>query len=168
MTQPATGSYEALFGTLRYLFQTDIAGPLGLRVRTANDAAGADSATVWAQLGLEITKRGKAQRCHPGISARIGRRNRAELRVCLFVREENASEGIVNLRRPSELADCLLACWPTGRCLPFYDTRSDTISTAVHGLIHVRGCASKALDARTDGVMRHAVEFELDYLEESE
>ncbi len=168
MTLPATGSYEALWGTLSYLFHTEIARPLEMSVHWLGSGFVATEATTWAHVTLRILERGGPRRSHPFRGDRFGRSVRAELDVTLLVREESGGEGRVDTRRGGELADRVRQPWPVGRSLPFYDTRVATLSTVSYGWIHVVDVKSEALDPLPSGVMRHGVRFGLRYLEESE
>lgn len=168
MTLPTTGSYEALWGTLSYLFHTEIARPLDMNVHWPGSGFVATEATTWANVSLRILERGMPRRSHPTRGDRFGRTVRAELDVTLLVREEAGGAGYVNTRRGGELADRVRQPWPVGRRLPFYDTRVATLSTVAYGWIHVVDVKSEALDSLPAGVMRHAVRFGLRYLEESE
>lgn len=168
MTLPATGSYEALWGTLTYLFQTEVAGPIGLTVRSPNNDRDVNHETVWAETTFEITERGQPRRCNPGHPQRLGTQVRASFNVTLLVREEPTDGGSIDTRRSAELADAIRSPWPTGCVLPIYDTRSETVSTVIHGFVHVMDRRSQALEPLGDGVRRHRVQFDLSYLEESE
>lgn len=168
MTLPVSGSQEALWGSLAFHFQKDIADPLSLAVHWPGSGFIAASVTVWVQPALAIAERRAPVRSHPAREHRFGRICRAHFDIKVMVRDEAQGHGFRNTRRAMELADAIGECWPIGKSLPLYNTRMDTVGTEIYGSIHILDFLPKPCDPTPHGVFSHDVRFVMQFLEESE
>lgn len=168
MTLPVSGSQEALWGSLAYHFQQDIANPLNLDVHWPGSGFVAATVTVWLQPTLTIVERRTPMRSHPGRENRLGRVCRANFDIKVLVRDEAQGHSQRNTRRAMELADAIGERWPMGTSLPRYNTRIDTVGTEIYGSIHVMDVQPKPCEPSPNGVFGHDVRFVVQFLEESE